>query len=90
MSSFFKKSYNSRTFACESYLQYNTILAVMSLRYLFKSENFISKLLPKERGVSPDLDQAEIRSGEPSLLCWVSFQKQCLIIYFYLDSSGQH
>ena len=86
MSSFFK-SYNSQTFACKSYLQDNTNLVIFVVFVL--KVKFSFKIAAKGEGHKPNLDRQKfVAESEFALLGILS--KQCLMIHFYLDSSGQH
>ena len=82
MSSFFK-SYNS-TFACESYLQDITSLAIFVV-FVLKAK-FSFKIAAQGEGRKPSCEQY-IAESEFALLGILS--KQCLMIYFYLDAGGQ-
>ena len=85
VSSFFK-SYNSRTFACKSYLQDNTSLAIGFAVFVLKVK-FSFKIAARGEGRKPSCEQYIVES-EFALLGILS--KQSLMIYFYLDAGGQH
>ena len=77
VSSFFK-SYNSRTFSCESYLQDNTSLAIFVV-FVLKAK-FSFKIAAPGEGRKPSCEQY-IAESEFALLGILS--KQCLMIHFY-------
>ena len=75
------KSYNSRTFACESYLQDNTSLAIFAV-FVLKAK-FSFKIAAAGEGRKPSHEQYIVES-EFALLGILS--KQCLMIHFYLEA----
>ena len=85
VSSFFK-SYNYGTFACESYLQDNTSLAIFAV-FVLKAK-FSFKIAVPGEGRKPSHEQYIVES-DFALLGILS--KQCqIMIHFYLDAGGQH
>ena len=87
VSSFFK-SYNSRTFACESYLQDNTSLAIFAV-FVLKAK-FSFKIAAPGEGRKPSREQY-IAESEFALLGILS--KQCRIMihfYFRCHAGRQH
>ena len=75
------KSYNSLAFVLRK-------LSSRHFYYFLLTVYYYDKIASEGEGCKPSSDRQKYIAESEFALSWVSFQKECLMIYFYLDSSG--